>query len=523
MIRVRQIKVSINEPQDLKPKIAKKLHIDENNIVDYKINKQSIDARHKEDIKFIYEVDVELNNESNIKLDNIDILKTPDETFKIDVIGETKLDSQIVIVGSGPAGLFAAYILADYGYKPLVIERGSDVDTRVSKIEEFWKTGKLDINTNVQFGEGGAGTFSDGKLNTLVNDKEFIGRKVFEIFVENGAPKEIMYSYKPHIGTDILRDVIKNMRKHIIDKGGVFRFNTCLTGINIVDNKVKSIIVNNEETIECSNLVLAIGHSARDTFKMLYDKQIKMEAKPFAVGVRVEHKQSMIDESMYGKSYDVLGPATYKLTYNTKDGRGVYSFCMCPGGYVVNASSEDKHLVVNGMSNYARESENANAALVVTVSPKDFGTNPLDGVEFQRDLETKAFNICNGKIPVQLYKDFVDNNVSTKLGNVNIITKGDYELSNINDILPEYIKDSIKEAMPEFGKKIKGYDNDDTLLLGLESRTSSPVRIIRNDELVSSIDGLYPIGEGAGYAGGITTAAIDGVRIAKKLISIYHI
>ena len=523
MIRVRQIKVSINEPQDLKPKIAKKLHIDENNIVDYKINKQSIDARHKEDIKFIYEVDVELNNESSIKLDNIDILKTPDESFRINSVGDIKLDNQIVIVGSGPAGLFAAYILADYGYKPLVIERGSDVDTRVSKIEEFWKTGKLDINTNVQFGEGGAGTFSDGKLNTLVNDKEFIGRKVFEIFVENGAPKEIMYSYKPHIGTDILRDVIKNMRKHIIDKGGVFRFNTCLTDINIVDNKVKSIIVNNEETIECSNLVLAIGHSARDTFKMLYDKQIKMEAKPFAVGVRVEHKQSMINESMYGRSYDVLGPATYKLTYNTKDGRGVYSFCMCPGGYVVNASSEDKHLVVNGMSNYARESENANAALVVTVSPKDFGTNPLDGVEFQRDLEIKAFNICNGKIPVQLYKDFVDNNVSTKLGNVNVITKGDYELSNINDILPEYIKDSIKEAMPEFGKKIKGYDNDNTLLLGLESRTSSPVRIIRNDELVSSIDGLYPIGEGAGYAGGITTAAIDGVRIAKKLISIYHI
>ena len=523
MIRVRQIKLSINEPQDLKPKIAKKLHIDENSIIDYKINKQSIDARHKEDIKFIYEVDVELNNESNIKLDNIDILKTPDETFRIDSVGDIKLDNQIVIVGSGPAGLFAAYILADNGYKPLVIERGSDVDTRVEKIEEFWKTGKLDTNTNVQFGEGGAGTFSDGKLNTLANDKDHIGRKVFEVFVENGAPKEIMYSYKPHIGTDILRNVIKNMRKHIIDKGGSFRFNTCLTDINIVDNKVSSIIVNNEETIECSNLVLAIGHSARDTFKMLYDKQIKMEAKPFAVGVRVEHKQSMIDESMYGKSYDVLGPATYKLTYNTKDGRGVYSFCMCPGGYVVNASSEEKRLVVNGMSNYARESDNANAALVVTVSPKDFGTNPLDGVEFQRFLETKAFDLCNGKIPLQLYKDFIGNKISTKIGNVNVITKGEYELSNINDILPDYIKDSIKEAMPEFGKKIKGYDNDDTLLLGLESRTSSPVRIIRNDEYVSNIEGLYPIGEGAGYAGGITTAAIDGVRIAKKLISIYHI
>lgn len=524
MIRLRQVKVALDKRDNLLNKVAQILRIKKEDILSYKIVKESIDARKKDNILFTYEIDVEVKKEKDILRENNsnDIFQSPLEKFEFKITGTETMNYRPIIVGAGPAGLLCAYLLAEHGYNPIVIERGECVEDRVKSIEQFWKDGKLNIDSNVQFGEGGAGTFSDGKLNTLVKDKEFIGKKVFEVFVANGAPEEIMYLNKPHIGTDILRRVVVNMRNNIIKMGGEFRYNTCLTDINISNNKLMSIQVNNNETIDCDNLILAIGHSARDTFKMLYEKGLNMEAKPFAVGVRIEHPQKMINVSQYGlEQHPYLKAASYKLTYKASNGRGVYSFCMCPGGYVVNASSENNCLVVNGMSNYARESENANSAIIVTVTPRDFGTNPLDGIEYQRKLESLAYINGNGKIPVQLYEDFKNNRISNKVGNVEIITKGDYTFSNLNDILPDYISESLKEAIPEFGKKIKGFDRDDSIMLGVESRTSSPVRILRDEYYNSNIEGIFPIGEGAGYAGGITTSAIDGVKMALNIAKKY--
>lgn len=522
MIRLRQVKVQLDKRDNLLKKVSQLLKIKEIDILSYKISKESIDARHN-NILLIYEIDVEVKNEDYIlsKTNSKDIFKAPDESFKFAITGTNELLERPVIIGAGPAGLFCAYILAEYGYKPLIIERGEQVEDRVKTIQKFWDNGILNANSNVQFGEGGAGTFSDGKLNTLVKDKEFIGKKVFEIFVENGAPEEIMYLNKPHIGTDILRKVIISIRKKIIIMGGEFLYNSCLNDIEIDNNTLKSIIVNDQK-IKCSNLILAIGHSARDTFKMLFDKGIKMEGKPFAVGLRIEHPQQMINKSQYGMdSHPYLKAASYKLTYKASNGRGVYSFCMCPGGYVVNASSEENRLVVNGMSNYARESKNANSALVVTVTPRDFGDHPLSGIEYQRNLESLAYRLGKGSIPVQLYKDFKNNVVTNKLGNIKVLTKGNYTLTNLRDMLPTYISESLLEAIPYFGKKIKGFDRDDAILLGIESRTSSPIKIVRDINYESSIKGIYPIGEGAGYAGGITTSAIDGVKMAKVFASIY--
>ena len=520
MIRVRQVEVNIdnNSVDELKTQVSKKLKINCNEIIDIKINKKSIDARRKDNIKYIYEVDVKLKDEYKIKLSN-DIIVTPDETYKYEITGKLKQEKPIVVVGSGPAGLFTTYMLSKEGYNVLLIERGEKVEDRVKTIEEFWNNNKLNENSNVQFGEGGAGTFSDGKLNTLKKDKENRQKEVFKIFVENGAPEEILYDSKPHIGTDILRTVIKNMREKIIEFGGTIRYNTCLTNINIENNKIKSIIVNNTEEIETNDLILAIGHSARDTFKMLYDKGIYMEPKPFAVGIRIQHPQKMINESQYGAGVD-LPPASYKLTYQTKEKRGVYSFCMCPGGFVVNASSENNRLAINGMSNYKRDEENANSALIVTVSKEDYGNNPLDGIEFQRKLEERAYKAGNGLIPIQTYKGFKENKIDG-LGNINPVFKGNYHLANINEVLPKYISDSLKEAIEYFGKKIKGFNCDDSIIAAIESRTSSPVRITRNDNFNSNIIGIYPIGEGAGYAGGITTSAIDGLKAFEQIIKVY--
>lgn len=524
MIRLRQVKVSLDNRDNLLKKVSSILHIKESDIKSYKIIKESIDARNKSNILLIYEIDIEAHDEKKILERNKsnDIFLTPNEEFAFNITGTKNLKTRPIIVGSGPAGLFCAYLLAEHGYNPLIIERGERVEDRVKSIEEFWNNNKLNPNSNVQFGEGGAGTFSDGKLNTLVKDKEFISKKVFEIFVENGAPEEIMYLNKPHIGTDILRKVIVNMRKKIISMGGEFKYNCCMTNINIEDNKVTSIEINNSETLPCDNLILAIGHSARDTFKMLYDKGINMETKPFAVGLRIVHPQEMINESQYGMIYHpYLKNASYKLTYKASNGRGIYSFCMCPGGYVVNASSEEGHLVVNGMSNHDRDSGFANSAIVVTVSSKDYGESPLDGIEYQRNLEKLAFIKGKGNIPLQLYKDFKDNVETTDINDQKDFNKGTYTLSNLNEILPSYISESIKEAVEEFNQKIKGFSKEDSILLGVESRTSSPVKIIRDENFESNISGLFPIGEGAGYAGGITTSAIDGVKMARMFASIY--
>lgn len=521
MIRVRQVKVPLEDKKNLRIYIEKKLKI---KIIDFKIIKESLDARKKPELYFVYEVDVVLSNENDyLKFNKSnDILLVPDESFKFEITGDKFLNDRPIIIGAGPAGLFCGYILAQYGYNPLIVERGEKIEERIKSVEEFWNNGNLNINSNVQFGEGGAGTFSDGKLNTLVKDKEYIGKKVFEIFIENGAPEEILYLNKPHIGTDLLRDVIINMRNKIIKMGGTFLFNSCVTDIILDNDKIKGVIINNEIQLLSDIVVLAIGHSSRDTFEMLYNNNIEMQSKPFAVGVRIEHPQKMINCNQYGfVGYPDLKAASYKLTHTTKDKRGVYSFCMCPGGYVVNASSEKEMLVVNGMSNHKRDTLNANSAIVVTVNNKDYGDLPLDGVKFQRNLENKAYHLGNGKIPVQLFKDFKNNLNSSHFGEYTPITKGAYTFANLNELFPKYISDSLKEAILAFDKKIKGFARDDAILLGIESRTSSPVKIIRNEIGEANFKGLYPCGEGAGYAGGITTSAIDGIRVAKLIAKKY--
>ncbi len=527
MLRVRQIKVEVtlNQEEMIRKIIAKKLKIALSEIKDFTIEKQSIDARNKNEIFYVYEVNVSVNQEDKIlkKIKNADVFLAPNNQYQFPTSGTKQLDHKIIIVGSGPAGLFCSYLLAEHGYKPLIIERGEKIEDRIQTVNTFWKTGKLNPNSNVQFGEGGAGTFSDGKLNTLVNDN-IRNRKVFEIFVECGAPKEILYSYKPHIGTDILVTVIQNMRNKIIAMGGEFLYHTCLTDCLIENNELKEIEINHQEKIPCNCLVLAIGHSSRDTFEMLLKRKLELKAKPFAVGIRVMHRQEDINQSQYGEKYkDQLGSASYKLTYKASNGRGVYSFCMCPGGYVVDASSEENRLVINGMSNYKRDTKNANSAVIVTVFPKDFGTSPLAGVTYQRQLEEKAYQLGNGKIPIQLLKDFMKNQESHSFGKVEPMIKGKYQFANLNQLLTGEINQSLKEAFPSFGKKIKGFDDGDTILAGIESRTSSPIRIERDESLEANIKGIYPCGEGAGYAGGITSASIDGIKVAEKIAEKYQI
>lgn len=529
MIRIRQLKIPVERDnlQDLTKKICQKIKCQTNDILDIKISKKSLDARNKPNLYYIYEVDISINNEEKvlkINSSNLDILKTPDETYKIPKLGNIKLNNKPIVVGSGPAGLFSAYLLAEQGFEPLIIERGEPVEDRIKTVEHFWNTGELNKESNVQFGEGGAGTFSDGKLNTLVKDKDYRMKKVFEIFIENGANPEILYIHNPHIGTDNLRIIVKNIRNKIIEMGGTFLYNTCLTNLIIEDNQLKGIEINNKDTINTEVLILAIGHSARDTFEMLQNNNIHLEPKPFAVGLRVQHPQALINKNQYGNNYNSKLPAaSYKLTYKSSSGRGVYSFCMCPGGYVVNASSEPNRLAINGMSYHDRASNNANSAIVVTVSPEDYGYTSLAGMNYQRQLEEKAYYLGNGKIPIQLLKDFHSNVETTDLGNIYPTFKGTYKLTNLNNLLPKYISDSLKEAFQNFDKKIPGFNQDDTILAGIESRTSSPVRIPRDDFLESTdIKGLYPCGEGAGYAGGITTSAMDGLKVAEFIINKYQ-
>ena len=526
MIKVRQVKVDIEDKSldNLKKALIKKLKIKDSDLYDAFLRKESIDARDKKHICYSYEVDCNIKDEDKwLKKNkhNKDVEKTIYKKYDFNITGDKVLKHRPVIVGAGPCGLFAAYMLCLKGFRPIVIDRGEKIEDRVNTINNFWKGSKVDINSNVSFGEGGAGTFSDGKLNTLTKDTEGRIEKAFEIFVDNGAPVDIMYVSKPHIGTDVLRKVIVAMRKKMELMGAKFMYNSLVTDIIIKDNKVKGVVINDKDTIDTDVLVLAIGHSARDTFKMLNKKGLDMESKPFAVGLRVLHSQDMINESQYGKYASILPNASYKLTYNTKDGRGVYSFCMCPGGYVVNASSEDKRLCINGMSDHDRDSGTANSAIVVTVSSKDYGDGLFDGVEYQRKLEEAAYTYGKGNIPVQLYKDFVDNKVSDHYGSVEPKFKGHTRFANINEIIPKEISDSIKEAMKDFDKKIKGFANDDTIMAAIEARTSSPIRIIRDDNMESNIEGIYPCGEGAGYAGGITTSAVDGIKVSEKIMQIY--
>lgn len=526
MIRLNQLKLSITHTEeDLRQKAAKVLRIPPEQIRNLQIVKQSIDARKKPELYYVYTVDVSVADESHVlkKNKNNQLMKAPEKSYHFHAKGAQKMEHRPVIVGSGPAGLFCTYMLAKSGYRPILFERGADVEERMKDVDSFWETGRLNQESNVQFGEGGAGTFSDGKLNTLVKDPFGRNRKVLEIFVEHGAPKEILYVNKPHIGTDILTTVVKSMRESIIRSGGEVHFHSKVTDFLIEDGRLKGITINQKEKMSCDTLVLAIGHSARDTFEVLHEKQVPMEAKSFAVGVRVEHKQAMINISQYGiEESPFLPAAPYKVAEQLDNGRGVYSFCMCPGGYVVNASSEKGHLAINGMSYHDRDGENANSAIIVTVTPEDFPEQgPLSGVAFQRKLEENAYQLAGGKIPVQLYEDFCKNQVSDHFGTVKPQMKGNYAFANVRSLFPKEIACSIEKGIKKFNDKIHGFSREDTLLSGVESRTSSPVRILRDESLMSQIHGIYPCGEGAGYAGGITSAAMDGLKVAERIAEIY--
>lgn len=528
-IRINNITLNIEEPKEtLTTKIAKKLDVAKDEIMYLKIIKESIDARKKDNIKFNYSVEVKLENEISImsKNNDKDIIIGKEKIKEEIESGETPLSSRPIVIGFGPAGIFAALILAQKGYRPIVFERGEDVDARTKTVEGFWN-GDMDLNleSNVQFGEGGAGTFSDGKLTTRI--KDYRCTQVVESFIKAGAPEAIAYEGKPHIGTDILKGVVKRIREEIIDLGGEVHFKSKLENVKIKDSKIDTIVVNGNE-IPCEVLVIAIGHSSRDTYEMLNCKGIFMEPKAFAIGVRVEHPQKLINESQYGKFADHprIQVADYKLAYQSPGlGRGIYSFCMCPGGMVVSAASEEKRLVTNGMSYHSRGLENANSALVVTVGPDDFcGNSPLKGMEFQRHYESLAYNLGGGdyKAPIQLVGDFLNDKKSSRIGSVTPSYKPGYEFKELKEALPQYVVSGLKEGIVKFDTKIKGYAMRDAILTGIETRTSAPVRIIRNENLQSiSAKGLYPTGEGAGFAGGIITAAVDGIKVAEKIISEY--
>lgn len=533
----------------LKKEAAAAMKIAERQILELEIVRYSIDARKKPDIYVIFNVNVSLSAKDGqgvikrCKSDKVSLCT--DREYVFPKPGDKKLDARPVIVGMGPAGLFCAYELALHGYRPIVLERGGDVDTRTKDVAAFWKGDKLNPDSNVQFGEGGAGTFSDGKLNTLVKDKDGRNREVLKIFCRFGAWENILYDYKPHLGTDRLVHIVKKMREAIIALGGEVYFHTKMVDFETDGERVTKVITQDGREFPCGVLVLAIGHSARDTFRMLYDKKLPMEAKAFAVGLRVEHLQEQINLSQYGRTdAGLLGAAPYKLTAKATNGRGVYSFCMCPGGYVVNASSQEGRLAVNGMSYSGRDGRNANSAIIVTVTPEDFGDeHPLAGIRFQEEMEERAYRIGQGMVPVEYYADFkkdleageAGGNLA-KTGNFacdvdstqqiaqetmsRTITpgiKGRYTFAKVSEILPRELSEAFVDGMEQFEHKIRGFAGENVLVEGIESRTSSPVRIHRNEQLVGNYVNLYPCGEGAGYAGGITSAAMDGMRVAEMI------
>jgi len=554
LILIQQLKLRVPcDEQAVKSKAAKALMIKEEEILKLEILRESLDCRKKPDIFAVVTAQVKVKNEEKVlkraqgnkkAKEQFSIYENKEYVFPTQAEGIGEHGKRPVIVGAGPAGLFCTYYLACAGLRPLLLERGRDVEKRKQDVEAFWKTGMLDPSSNVQFGEGGAGTFSDGKLNTLVKDKDGRNRAVLKTFVQFGAKKSILYDAKPHVGTDELSKIVFGLREEILRLGGEVRFESQMTDLLIENGQLVGIIVNEKEKIECDQLVLAIGHSARDTFFMLQKHKLPMEAKPFAVGFRVEHPQEMINESQYGKKDpEELGAAPYKVTAKASNGRGVYSFCMCPGGYVVNASSEEGMLAVNGMSYSGRNGKNANSAIIVSVTPEDYpGNGPLAGIAFQRSLEERAYRLGMGKIPVQRYgeyrkgktgengsdlglvKEVIDQIGQYENGNKDMeksaimpCCKGEYAWADLRGLLPPECEKAFIEGMGQFGKQIKGFDREDCVLSGVESRTSSPVRIVRDEHLSSEISGIYPCGEGAGYAGGITSAAMDGLRVGEEI------
>ncbi|MBU2490888.1 MAG: NAD(P)/FAD-dependent oxidoreductase [Proteobacteria bacterium] len=526
MLRLTEIRLPLDHNQeDVKNAIVGALRIKPLDLTGFSIFKRSYDARKKDAILFVYTLDVETTREEAI-LSNIssfpNVRKSPDQAFEFTIRAKPGLKERPVIIGAGPCGYFAGLALAQMGYRPLILERGKRVKERAADTFGFWKKGDLDPESNVQFGEGGAGAFSDGKLHTQIKDREFVGRKVLAELVKAGAPPEIAYISKPHIGTFKLIGVVENLRRTIESLGGEIRFGARVDDILIKDGRTCGVRLLTGEEILSGHIILAVGHSARDTYYMLHKKGVRLEPKPFSMGLRIEHPQDLINRRRLGNNTgnQLLGAADYKLVHHAKNGRTVYTFCMCPGGKVVAAASEKGCIVTNGMSQYARDDWNANSALVAGVDPRDFPEGPLAGVEFQRKWEQKAFEAGGGdySAPAQLVGDFLKNRPSTRLGSVIPSYKPGIRLGDLGECLPGYVISAIKEAIPEFDRKIHGFAMADALLTGVETRTSSPLRILRGPRCESvNIKGLFPAGEGAGYAGGILSSAMDGIKVAQEV------
>ena len=534
MIRVTEIKLPLASATDkghtdneIRAALIKKLAITPADLIEFSIFKRGVDARKANSILLVYSLDISVNNEAKLLArfaKDPHVKPAPDTSYKFVASAPTTLKSRPIVVGFGPAGIFAALILAQSGFKPIVLERGKRVRERTKDTWDFWRKSKLNPESNVQFGEGGAGTFSDGKLYSQIKDPKHYGRKVLQEFVKAGAPPEILYVSHPHIGTFRLVGMVEEMRKTIESLGGEIRFESRVDDIEINNGEVQAAVLQTGERIATNHLVLAVGHSARDTFEMIHKKGVYIEAKPFSIGFRIEHPQSLIDHARHGANaqHPILGAADYKLVHHASNGRSVYSFCMCPGGSVVAAASEKGRVVTNGMSQYSRNERNANAGIVVGITPEvDFPGHPLAGIELQRELEAKAFALGGNTYaaPGQLIGDFLANKPSTKFGEVTPSYTPGVHLTNLDSALPEFAISAIREAIPAFAKQIKGFDLPDGILTGVETRTSSPIRIKRDDETLQSINtkGLYPCGEGAGYAGGILSAGVDGIKVAEAV------
>jgi len=524
MLRINNLSLSLDdalkkekELHSLQNLIQQKYHIHSDEIISLSIARKAIDARRNK-VKFIYNVNVSLQKEEPYvkKYKEIDYAK--EIQYEPPHSGDKSLQIRPIIIGFGPAGIFAGLLLAEQGYRPLILERGLDVDTRTKHWEEFLKTGQFKETGSILFGEGGAGTFSDGKLTTLKND--YRSQFILNTLVDAGADKEILYLNRPHIGTDMLKGVIKNIRKRIEQLGGEIRFGHFVTDFVIEDNKLNRLVINHNETIDCEVVLMGIGHSARETFETLHEKQVSLQQKPFSMGVRIEHPQKLINKAQYGSyaNHKALGAADYKLSYHAKNGRTAYTFCMCPGGFVVSSVSEPGMVATNGMSLHARDN------VLVNVTPSDFPSeHPLAGIHLQQTIEQKAYEVAgnNYHAPVQLVKDFMGGKVSQSLGSVTPSYKPGYKFVRMSDVLPQYITDTLKEALPFFDRRINGFAMDDAVLTGPETRSSSPIRMVRDEEHESNIKGLFPMGEGAGYAGGIMSSAIDGMKTAEVIISKY--